>query len=285
MNNPEVNNPAVNNPAVNAFGQIARGMRAEHIRAGGLRSLLVYAGIPGVIAAPLLITCGIAYASERIAALSSTDITVSAFQTENAAYWILNFGAVAGALIAAYAQASGMRGPLGDADRYLYPRPWTSILARWMYYGLLSALVSLVLITFLMAVLPAAFPEVYGEVHLASAVGIRFLITVPIYAFFACGAGVGVAGLIGHPAAAVAVLLFWIAIVEDAIVFLPNGGKIQAYMPFLNGIWGTGQFLVMTPPWGKDGALLWFAAVATVVFLLGAGAVALRRRPRHARNS
>ncbi|MFZ2512032.1 MAG: ABC transporter permease [Gordonia sp. (in: high G+C Gram-positive bacteria)] len=271
-------------PHLTAPGQIARGIAAEHIRAGGLRSLLVYAGIPGVIVLPLLITFGIAYASERIAALNSTEISVAAFPTENSAYWVLNFGAVAGALIATYAQASSMRGALGDVDRYLYPRSWTSTLARWLYYGLLTAAVSLGLIAFLMAVLPVAFPEVYGDVDLTSMIGVRFLLTVPIYAFFACGFGIGLAGLIGHPAAAVAVLLFWIAIVEDAIIFIPNGGKVQAYMPFLNGIWGTGQFLVMTPPWGKDGALVWFGAVAVVIFLLGTGGVALRRRPRRARH-
>ena len=271
-------------PHLTAPAQIARGIKAEHIRAGGRRSLLAYAGIPGVVLLPLLITFGIAYASERIAALNSTEISVAAFQTENSAYWILNFGAVAGALIAAYAQASSMHGALGDVDRYLYPRSWTSSLSRWLYYGILTAAVSLLLMAFVMTVLPAAFPTVYGDVDLTSAVGIRFLITVPVYAFFACGLAVGVAGLIGHPAASVAILLFWIAIVEDAIIFVPNGGAIQAYMPFLNGIWGTGQFLVMTPPWGKNGALIWFGIVAIVIYLLGAGAIALRRRPRRARS-
>ena len=30
---------------------------------------------------------------------------------------------------------------------------------------------------------------------------------------------------------------------------------VQQYMPFLNGIYGTGRWLALTPPWGRSGAL------------------------------
>lgn len=268
---------------VGAAGQVGRGVRAERVRTTGLRSFLVVGALPAGVVLPLIITFGIAAVAERISRLNSSQISVSAATSSNSVYWIITFTAVVGALAAAYAQATGMRGPARDVDRYLFPRSWTSALARWIYYGLLTAVVSAVLVAVVMSVLPAAFPTVYGDVALTSAAGIRFLITVPIYAFFACGLGVGLAGLIGHPSGTLAILLFWVFVMEDAIIFVPNGSKIQSFMPFLNGVWGTGQDLVISPPWGVNGALIWFAAICVAVFVLGAAAVALRRRARSPR--
>lgn len=50
-------------------------------------------------------------------------------------------------------------------------------------------------------------------------------------------------------------MLLWAGVVEDAIALIPNGMTVQQYMPFLNGIYGTGQWLALTPPWGRSGAL------------------------------
>lgn len=261
-----------------AAAQTLRGVRAEHVRAGGLRSFLLLGAVPAGVVLPLLITFGIAFVAERISRLNSTEISVNAATSSNSVYWIITFTAVVGGLAAAYAQATAMRGAGRDTDRYLYPRAATSALSRWVYYGLLTALVSAVLVAVVMSALPAAFPDVYSEVNLFSSAGLRFLITVPIYAFFTCGLGVGLASVIGHPAGSLAVLLFWLFVLEDAIVFFPNGTKVQAFMPFLNGVWGTGQDLVISPPWGINGALTYFALVATGVFVLGALALAMRRR-------
>lgn len=261
-----------------AVRQVGRGVRAERLRTGGRRSFLVYGALPAGVVLPLLITFGIAYVAERISRLQSDEISVSPATSSNSVYWIMTFTVVVGALAAAYAQASCLRGPARDADRYLYPRAWTSALSRWLYYGLLTALVCAILVAAVMAILPRAFPAVYSEVELFSPVGVRFLLTVPVLGFFACGIGVGLAAIIGHPSATLAVILFWVFVMEDAVVFAPNGTKIQAFMPFLNGTWGTGQDLVISPPWGPTGALVYFGAVATAIFVLGAGALALRRR-------
>lgn len=261
-------------------GQVRRGVVAERVRTGGLRSFLLLGSVPAGVVLPLLITFGIAAVAERISRLNSSEISVSETTSSNSVYWILTFTVIVGALSAAYAQATSMRGPARDMDRYLYPWAPASALARWLYYGLATALVSAALVAVVMSALPAMFPTVYGQVDLFSAEGGRFVITVPVFAFFACGLGVGLAGVLGHPAGTLAVLLFWAFVMEDAIVFVPNGTRIQAYMPFLNGTWGTGQDLVITPPWGVDGALVYFALVCTTVFALGAAAVAARRR-RH----
>lgn len=261
-----------------AAGQVVRGARAEGVRVAGLRSFLVLGALPAGVLLPLVITLGIAAVAERISRLGSSELSVSAATSSNSVYWIITFSVVVGALTAAYAQATSMRGAARDLDRYLYPRSWTSALSRWLFYGLLTAAVSAVLVAAVMSVLPLAFGNVYGEVELFSPVGARFLITVPVYAFFACGLGAGVAALIGHPAAALATLLFWVFVMEDAVVFLPNGTAVQSFMPFLNGTWGTGQDLVISPPWGADGALVYFGAVAIAVFTIGCGALTWRRR-------
>ena len=263
--------------------QVGRGTRAEAIDAGGPRSFLVRAAVPAGIILPLLITFGIAAAGEWISGLDSDEIGVTEVTSSNAVYWILTFTVVVGALCAGYAQASAMRGTARDLDRYLFPRSWTSALSRWLFYGALTALVSAVLVALVMIALPLVFPQVYGQVDLFSATGARFLLTVPVYAFFACGLAVGLAGVIGHPAATLAALLLWVFVAEDAAVFLPNGSRIQSFLPFLNGVWGTGQDLVIDPPWGRDGALVWFAVICTAVFVIGAIALSVRRRPQKSR--
>ncbi|MEZ5210470.1 ABC transporter permease [Gordonia sp. (in: high G+C Gram-positive bacteria)] len=261
-----------------AAGQTGRGVRAEAIRTGGRRSFLVYGALPAGVVLPLVITFGIAAVAERIAHLNSDEISVNAVSSSNSVYWIITFTVVVGALTAAYAQATSMRAVARDVDRHLYPRAWTSAASRWIFYGLLTAAASAILVAVVMSVLPAAFPDVYSEVSLFSSAGVRFVITVPVYAFFACGLGAGLAALIGHPAGTLAALLFWVFVMEDAIIFVPDGAKIQTYMPFLNGTWGTGQDLAISPPWGTDGALVYFAAVSTALFVVGALAVGLRRR-------
>lgn len=268
-----------------SLAQVGRAVRAEQIRTGGLRSFLLLGALPGGVVLPILLTVGIAYVAERISRLNSSEISVSAATSSNSVYWVITFTVIVGALAAAYAQATSMRGVARDADRYLHPRSWASATGRWIFYGLLTAVASALLIAILMTALPAAFPNVYSDVNLFSDAGIRFLVTVPIYAFFACGLGVGIAGIIGHPAGSLATILFWVFVVEDAIVFFPNGTRIQSFMPFLNGTWGTGQDLVISPPWGRDGALIWFAGIAATVFAAGCAAVVFRRRARTPRRA
>jgi len=264
--------------ATAAAGQVARGVYAEAVRSSGLRGVLLRGALPAGVLLPLLVTYVIAFAFERIAHFDGSDITVTETTTTNSVFWVLQFTVAVGTITAAFAQASALRGPGRDVDRYLYPRSGTSALSRWIFYGLLSAAVSLVLVTVIMATLAPAFPTVYGQVDLTSSAGVRFLITTPILAFFACGLGVGVASVIGHPAGSVAFLLLWIFLVEDSMYLVPDGTRVQAYMPFLNGIWSTGQEIVITPMWGKDGALVYFALVSTAAFLVGTGVLALRRR-------
>ncbi len=49
-------------------------------------------------------------------------------------------------------------------------------------------------------------------------------------------------------------------------------------MPFLNGVYGTGQEIVVMPPWGINGALAYCAAVSVVLFTIACCAAYLGRR-------
>ncbi len=255
--------------------QVGRAVRAEPVRVGGARSVLLVGAVPGTVLLPLLVTFGVAVVAERFASIPGS-IRVTSVATTNSVYWVITFTVTGWAVIAAYAQAGAGRGALADLDRLLYPRSWIGPVARWIGYGAAAAACSALLVVAVMLLLPALFPQVYGGVAVASAAGLRFVVTVPIYAFFATGLGIGVAALVGHPAGAVVVLLGWAYVIEDAISLLPDGYTLQTYMPVLNGIYGTGQELAFAPPWGPTGALAYCGAVAAVVF--GAGCLALHRR-------
>ena len=262
--------------------QFGRAVRAEIVRVGGPRSPLLYAALPGAIMLPLLVTFAVATVAERFAVLSD-DIRVTSVGTENSVYWVITFTVMVWAVIAATAQASATGGPASEVARFLFPRTWTGVGARWLVYGCFAAATSLLLVTVVMLVLPAAFPAVYSGVDIASPAGVRFVLGVPLYAFAACGAGVALGALIGHPVVTAAALFGWVFVVENAIALVPDGYTLQGYMPFLNGQFGTGQQLAFTPPWGPTGALAYLFAVTVGLFALAWASLAWRARPGRVR--
>ncbi|MGY2061743.1 ABC transporter permease, partial [Nocardia gipuzkoensis] len=179
---------------------------------------------------------------------------------------------------AAYAHATQWRGQTSDLNAFLFPRSWTVASARWIYYGVITAVSTVVLLVLVMVTLPHLFPRIYGAVDITDAAGIRFLWTVPIYAFVACGVGIAVGSLIRTPSVAVAVLLFWVYAGENYINLLPHGYTLQAYAPFLNAVAATGQQVAFLPRFGRTGSLLYFILVAAALFLVAAVLPILIRR-------
>ena len=248
--------------------QVFRGVAAEWTRTSG-RSFLWTVAVPLTYGLPLLVTFGIAAVAERFATIPG-QIGVTSSTTTNSVYWVVTLSVSIMMVAAAYAQATQWRGQTGDLNAFLFPRTWTAALARWVFYGLFSAGSTVVLLALVMIALPHWFPHVYGEVNIADAAGIRFLWTVPIYAFAACGIGIAVAALIRAPAAAVAVLLFWAYVGENSMSLLPNGYTLQAYAPFLNGVAATGQEMAFMPRFGRNGSLLYFLGTTAVLFVVAA---------------
>ncbi|GAB05089.1 ABC transporter permease [Gordonia amarae] len=259
------------------LSRLRRAVAAERIRTGGRRSVLPAVVLPGAILLPTAVTAVVATVSEHFSQVSS-DVEVVSVATTNSVYWILTFTVTVWCCAAAYTQTTAERGDIGDLGRILYPRPWTALAARWIFYGVGAAVSAVALAALTMIMLPAFYPNVYGAVDLVSADGLRFVLTIPVYAVSAVGISLGVAAVIGNPAASVAVLLGWVYIVENTIALIPHGYSIQGYMPFLNGVYGTGQEIVVMPPWGINGALAYCAAVSVVLFTIACCAAYLGRR-------
>lgn len=256
----------MNNPGPLTW--IRRGIAAEWTRTTG-RSFLWTVAVPLTFVLPLGITFGIAAVAERLADLPGQSY-VATVTTTNSVYWVITLSVSVMMVTTAYAHATQWRGPTRDLHAFLFPRPWTVALARWIYYGAITAISTVVLLVVVMVTLPHWFPRIYGAVDISDSAGIRFLWTIPIYAFAACGVGVAVGSLIRTPSAAVAVLLFWVHVAENAINLLPNGYTLQAYAPFLNAVAATGQEVAFLPRFGRNGSLLYFVLVAVTLFVVTA---------------
>ncbi|TCJ97164.1 hypothetical protein [Nocardia alba] len=255
--------------------QIGRGVAAEWTRTGG-RSFLWTVAVPLTFGLSLLITFGIAAVAERFATMPGK-IQVTSSTTANSVYWVITLSVAIMIVTAAYAHATQWHGRTGDLNAFLFPRAWTAAVARWIYYGMLAAVCTSILLVVVMSALPRLFPHVYGTVDLFDPAGRRFLWTVPLYAFTACGIGIAIGTLIRTPSAAVAVLLFWIYVAENSISLLPNGYTLQAYAPFLNAVVGTGQKMAFFPRFGHNGSLFYFLAITLSLFTIAVALPTLRR--------
>ncbi|BBX15915.1 ABC transporter permease [Mycolicibacterium duvalii] len=249
-----------------------RSAHAELIRTSGASRLWI-ALIPTAVLLPVVITLGIAAIAERFARIPG-QISVLAVSTSNSAYWVITITVVLVAVAAADGQAADGRYRTGDYVRLAISRRAPVLLGRWMFYGTLGVIVSVVALVVVVVALPAVAPTVYGTVSLTDAVGVRLLWTVPVYAFFAAAAGVGVGALIPTPVGSTAAVLLWAFVAETAAGYLPHGASLQRYLPVFNAVYATGQDIALQPPWSPNGALLYASALFTAPLTV---AVLMRR--------
>ncbi|RWA19251.1 ABC transporter [Mycolicibacterium elephantis DSM 44368] len=247
---------------------VGRSMRAEYIRTGG-RSRLWAVVMPAAAAIPMAITFGIAAVAESFARIPG-QISVLQVSTSNAAYWVITITVVLAAVAGADGQATENRYRTGQYVRLAIRPAWPVLVGRWLFYGAVAAAVAAVTLVVVLTLLPLISPLVYGTVSVTDPVGARLLWTVPLLAFFAAGAGVGVGALIRSPIGAAGAILLWAYAFESAAAYLPSGASLQRFMPLLNAVYGTGQDSVLTPPWGQTTALLYACAVFTAIFVIAA---------------
>lgn len=249
-------------------GALWRGVVAESVALGGRRSFLFRLTLPLGVLLPILVTLIVAAVAES---LNSRDglLGVTAVSTTNSVYWLLWIGVTVFAVSAAYRQAESEAGPVAETHRYAAPRVLTSIVARWVVLGGLAAATLGIAALLTMLALPVFFPGAHSEVDVFTPEGLRFLWALPVYAVGAVGVGLGIGALIPSAPAAVAVLTVWSLLVENAVILLPRGDVLTRFMPFLNGVYGTGQDLALDPPWGRGGALVYLCAVALALVLTG----------------
>lgn len=254
---------------------ISRSVRAERIRTGG-RSRLWTVLIPAAATVPLAITFGIALVAESFARIPG-QISVLQVSTSNAAYWVITITVTLVAVAAADGQSSESRYRTAEYVRLAFPRQWPVLAGRWVFYGMLGAVTAAVTLVIVLVALPLASPSVYGAVSVTDGTALRLLWTVPVFAFFAAGAGVGVGALVRSPLGASGAILLWAFVIESAAGYLPSGASLQRFMPLLNGGYATGQDTVLVPPWDQNVALLYVCSLFTVIFLIAA----VERTVRH----
>ncbi len=247
---------------------ISRSMRAERIRTGGLSRLWTVL-IPAAVMVPVAITFGIALVAESFARIPG-QISVLQVSTSNAAYWVITITVTLVAVAAADGQSSESRCRRAEYVRLAFPRQWPALAGRWAFYGPLGAMTAAVTLFIVLVALPLTSPSVYGTVSITDGVALRLLWTVPVFAFFAAGAGVGVGALVRSPLAAAGAILLWAFVIESAAGYLPSGASLQRFMPLLNGVYATGQDTVLVPPWDHNVALLYVCSLFTAIFLIAA---------------
>lgn len=245
---------------------VLRGMRAERIRTGGSSSLWTVV-LPAAVTIPIVITFGIALVAESFARIPG-QISVLQVTTSNAAYWVITVTVIFVAVAGADGQAAESRHGVAEHMRLSIPHAWPVLVGRWLFYGALGAVLAAVTLAVVLVGLPVVAPRVYGAVSLTDPVGQRLLWTVPLLAFFAAAAGVGLGALIRSRLGAVGVILLWAYAFEIAAGYLPSGAALQRFMPLLNAVYATGQDSVLTPPWGRDVALAYACSVFTAIFVI-----------------
>ncbi|WKG02258.1 ABC transporter permease [Mycolicibacterium sp. HK-90] len=254
--------------------QVLRSLRAEMTRTAG-RGPLWSVLVPAAMTLPAAITFLIAYVAERFARIPGQSY-VQQVSTTNAAYWVITVTVVLSAVAPAYGQAHEFRSGANQYVRFAVPRASAAVAGKWLFYGALGSVVSAAMVVLVLVALPRVSGLVYGQVSLTDPHGLRLLWTVPVYAFFAAGLGLGVGTAIRTPAAAVGAILVWVYVIETAVGYLPGGYSLQRFMPFLNGVYATGQDIVLSPPWGPDLALAYTCALFSVVLLCSTWCTARR---------
>lgn len=252
----------------------ARAFRAEAVRSGGSGALW-WVILPLAVALPAAITLAIAAVAERLNHTGGL-LSVQAVETTNSLYWVIHLGVTVFVAGAAFAQSSLAYDPTSELHRHLFPSVIPDMLGRWAWWAIVGAAAMLSTAVILLFALPALFPSVYGQVELASPAGWQLVWTLPAWTALAVGMGMGVGALIPSPGAAVGAVTVWSLLVENAVALLPGGARWMGWMPFLNGIYATGQDIAVYPPWGPHGALGYCTAVCAALLAVGCAAQARR---------
>ncbi len=257
---------------------VIRSAHAEQIRTAGTGRLWTVL-VPAAMVTPLVISVGIAAVAEAFARIPG-QLSVLQVPTSNAGYWVITVTLAVVAVAAADGQSSESRYRTAEYIRLVMSSRWSAPVGRWLFYGLLGAVLAAVTMLVTLTALPAVSPHVYGTVSVADSAGRRLVWATALLAFFAAGAGVGVGALVRSPLGAGAVIVAWTYVLEAAAGYLPGGLAAQRFMPALNAGYAAGQDTVLVPPWSRDVALLYVCCLCAAMFGSGASATAFTPTPK-----
>ena len=163
------------------------------------------------------------------------------------------------------------------------PKRWQLPVAKWIVYGLIAAVVTVIVSVVSVylykwvAGLQIEDTSVLDGMSMSADDAWNVVARMTLFSVLGVGLAIGVAYLLRHTAGAMAVVLLWSLVLEDLVNFIPKvSDEIYPFMPFLNMRSAVNLNDVNNAAWGQGGSMIYFAAIALVVFL--AGLVALRRR-------
>ncbi|MDN6387229.1 ABC transporter permease [Corynebacterium sp. AOP12-C2-36] len=163
------------------------------------------------------------------------------------------------------------------------PKRWQLPVAKFIVYGVIAAVVTLVsavisvLVTRWAAGTQIDDDAILSNISLSADDAWTVVLRMVIYSLGAVALAIGVAYLVRRTAGAMAVLLLWVLVLEDIVSMVPKVKDwVPQYLPFNNIGSAVNLNDIADAPWGQNGSVLYFVVVCLVVFVIGA--VTLRRR-------
>lgn len=231
---------------------------------------------------PLWSLIGVAMPSLGLAALrGTTAYDYSVLSPQEAVLGVVAFGVPVLMILSALTVTAEYRSGMIDVTFLATPRRTRTIAAKAVvaavFCGICAAAVAFVAVAVTKA---TATPLAAAQLSLTGADTWRLVAGIAGYAVLAAVLGVAVGTLVRSTAGAVAVLLLWPLVAEPILANLPRvSTEVGPYLPFGNVF----RFLDVTwlypvyhMPWSAVGSLVYFGAVAAVVFV--AATVVVNRR-------
>jgi ABC-2 type transport system permease protein len=222
--------------------------------------------------APLWCAITVAVLSLAVAAVQgSTAYGAAALPPEKAAIGVVVFGVPVLMILAALTVTGEYGSGMIRTTFAATPNRTLVLVAKGVVAAVFSGAYAAVMVIAAIVVARLAAPPLIGSQPVTEPDTWRTVGAVALYAAVAAVLGVAVGALLRASAGAVALLLLWPLVVEPMLGNLPNvGSEVGPYLPFANAFLFTRVawlFPVYDMGWGELGSLLYFTAVAAVVFL------------------
>lgn len=225
-----------------------------------------------------VVVLGLGFAAIQAATLSPQGV----LEPQRAAIGVSVFGVPVLMILSAMSVTGEYRSGMIRTTFLATPRRAWALAAKAIVMGALSAVVTGAMVVAAVVFASTMLTERQAvHLSLANTELWRAVGAMSLYAVLGAVLAIGLAGLLRHTAAVVAVVLLLPFVVEPVVGALPEvGARVGPWLPFGNAytFTKTPWFQTFSLWWGPVGAAVYFAAVAAAVFTLAA-VVVTRRDP------